>query len=725
MRKRLGKKYQKAVIPDGTAPILTSPSQAPTEVAAQAPARHEGDNHSLMTERQLISLYYTLSLGSPPPSEWQGKNGTIPAIQVALRMKISKRKTIHNVIKLTYAEQLRGRHYDGKTHYGGGRIIEIIKGSGDERMIADYKESGMSMKDITLSINESRIERNEPTVGVNAVIGAFSRMIKNIVRIDKKSQGSIDPNSDWSRARYNLTTQMLLRFGKDPDLTDFYDSDGNLPNWFNKDMLTKIHPNSVTWWDEVHRECFVGELGAKMQYQCLFPRDADGNYDENGTYMDTAKECTFKYNTQLRLSLGASQKIENGVLVGKRLLPFDYTTKKLKSKSEWDVMEKIEIRRVKEEGGKEWIDSARPDGVKYVGDSPSVLPDVSENTCNALKTVGVECLGDMQLLGRDSVRFRWVMENMPKNKGGKNRIVSEAKMKRLIVMCEENVEPGSPPEPTDWRKDANPYHARYGDRWEEEMKKSKAFKPFRWVMELVEHIVVESKKFFTGTEHEDSWFFYHDALSIMTEKCTVLWMKEKDYYKHWILPQLGLNDDIGSYGGRPVGNSPEYMPWDASLNKDAHESVSRHCILSRATLKQQKKTYDVRQFSMATPTEGARAYHRILCPINGVAPSSKRIVQDIEGVFTAMGVVQANKGCYVHGLAERTGRRFITSDAHQQKRREWGGKRKRKDWSQLHLRTTMHPDLLDMREEEKAIKKQALSHETHLEDVHQQCEGEV
>ena len=96
---------------------------------------------------------------------------------------------------------------------------------------------------------------------------------------------------------------------------------------------------------------------------------------------------------------------------------------------------------------------------------------------------------------------------MPKNKGGKNRIVSEAKMKRLIVMCEENVEPGSPPEPTDWRKDANPYHARYEDRWEEEMKKSKAFKPFQWVMELVEHIVVESKKFFNGTEHEDSWFF--------------------------------------------------------------------------------------------------------------------------------------------------------------------------------------------------------------------------
>ena len=49
----------------------------------------------------------------------------------------------------------------------------------------------------------------------------------------------------------------------------------------------------------------------------------------------------------------------------------------------------------------------------------------------------------MQLLRGDSVRFRWAMENMPKTEGGNNRIMSEAKMKRLIVMCEENVELGT------------------------------------------------------------------------------------------------------------------------------------------------------------------------------------------------------------------------------------------------------------------------------------------
>ena len=112
-------------------------------------------------------------------------------------------------------------------------------------------------------------------------------------------------------ARYNLTTQMLLQFGKDPDLTDFFDSDCNLLGWFNKERLTKIHPHGVKWWGKVRMECFVGELGAKMKHQCLFPRDVDGNYDKNRTYMDLAK-CTFKCNTQLSVSLGASKKIGRG-----------------------------------------------------------------------------------------------------------------------------------------------------------------------------------------------------------------------------------------------------------------------------------------------------------------------------------------------------------------------------------------------------------------------------
>ena len=95
------------------------------------------------------------------------------------------------------------------------------------------------------------------------------------------------------------------------------------------------------------------------------------------------------------------------------------------------------------------------------------------------------------------------------------------------------------------------------------MMKSPTLKGLGSVHELVEHMWSVSEEHFKGTEHEDTWWIYHEALSIMTEAKTVKWMREKGYLKCWILPELGINDGIGSFGGRPTGNSPEYMPWDA------------------------------------------------------------------------------------------------------------------------------------------------------------------
>ena len=174
----------------------------------------------------------------------------------------------------------------------------------------------------------------------------------------------------------------------------------------------------------------------------------------------------------------------------------------------------------------------------------------------------------------------------------------------------------------------------------------------------------------------------------------------KSYYDRWILPQLKLNDGIGNFGGRPVGNCPEFMPWDACLNQDLHESVRRHCVLSRATLKRQNKKDDQRRFSMATPELGSRTYRRILDPQSGVAPSAKRIVQDIAGVFRAMEIVQKARGVYVEGLAERTGRRYQKNNGH-------GGPRKKGDHSIAYLKKTtlLHPDLREMRKEERAARE--------------------
>ena len=70
-----------------------------------------------------------------------------------------------------------------------------------------------------------------------------------------------------------------------------------------------------------------------------------------------------------------------------------------------------------------------------------------------------------------------------------------------------------------------------------------------------------------GSVHEDNLFIVHDALVLMTAKETIQWMKKKNYYHRSLLPMNGLQGGT-PYAGRPVGNSPEFMPLDNSLNRD-------------------------------------------------------------------------------------------------------------------------------------------------------------
>jgi hypothetical protein len=63
------------------------------------------------------------------------------------------------------------------------------------------------------------------------------------------------------------------------------------------------------------------------------------------------------------------------------------------------------------------------------------------------------------------------------------------------------------------------------------------------ITQLVKHIVVESAKQFVGTKIEESWVFYHDALSLMTGRDTMEWMKKRDYLKRWILLVNELHQD--------------------------------------------------------------------------------------------------------------------------------------------------------------------------------------
>ena len=52
-------------------------------------------------------------------------------------------------------------------------------------------------------------------------------------------------------------------------------------------------------------------------------------------------------------------------------------------------------------------------------------------------------------------------------------------------------------------------------------------------------------------------------------------MKLKGYYKDWVLLKQGLNNGT-VLKGCPVGNNPEMMPWDCSLNKDVDDAFQQH-----------------------------------------------------------------------------------------------------------------------------------------------------
>ena len=40
--------------------------------------------------------------------------------------------------------------------------------------------------------------------------------------------------------------------------------------------------------------------------------------------------------------------------------------------------------------------------------------------------------------------------------------------------------------------------------------------------------------------HEENFFIVHDDLVLMIAKETITWMKDNNYFRHWLLPMNGL-----------------------------------------------------------------------------------------------------------------------------------------------------------------------------------------
>ena len=77
-------------------------------------------------------------------------------------------------------------------------------------------------------------------------------------------------------------------------------------------------------------------------------------------------------------------------------------------------------------------------------------------------------------------------------------------------------------------------------------------------------------------------------------------------------PLNGLQDGT-PYAGRPVGNIPEFMPLDNSLNRDIFKSLQIHSVLSRYILDGEETDEEESSmcFSYSTPRENDRGLKRI------------------------------------------------------------------------------------------------------------------
>ena len=133
-----------------------------------------------------------------------------------------------------------------------------------------------------------------------------------------------------------------------------------------------------------------------------------------------------------------------------------------------------------------------------------------------------------------------------------------------------------------------------------------------------------------GTVHKDNWYFYHNALSLMTAKSTMSWICEMWYKARWLVPKNDLN--IGTrFHRKPVGNRLEFMPLDNSLNANIKRAHNHHVAVTlNLPMDEDRKFYNCK------PRLISRGIKKLVESTSTSFPSSKGIINDCDNAFDAM-----------------------------------------------------------------------------------------
>ena len=628
--------------------------------------QEEGKAPPLSNKSRRIAIAYIFEAvhggqEDSPVKPWNGQGGVIPQIKKALAIPLTTNIT-YILDEFLNCKEF-GITYDGSRLVATklGRQPMLANDSLEAQIVADSQEEGASVRHSHYIVNTFRREQDLLSLTLGCVYALIVRLKPKAQRVKYIKQGSNDPTSPWARARLAWIMQLAIRFG----LINFHGPFvANQKNYFDAKDLSPLSVEQVASWDETHRRCVVSDGKSVSKKSILrFRRDANGKLDDvNGTFSkNEITEMNCKYTDEVRLCLGcavvtlANEKgealfTEEGepIREGRRANPFDYSGKTVVTIKDFGKKMKKQIEHVKSlknAGG--WVRKNGHHGDIYQSDQVTKLKGLGDQSTKKLAVLDIKTVAGISAMSEDDILFL--------STNGKNPINRELlqQFRDQAQTCHKEDRPAA----TDYRKAANPYLAKFGEaNWKKEIKKASFMTQYVCITEMVEHIVVESARMYKGTTHEADWMFYHDALSLMMAKDTIKWMKEEGHYERWILPQCGLledDKDLKRYYGRPVGDTPEIMAWDNSLNKDVHESVNDHV---QATINLEKN--DPRKFSLATPKEGARAYMRVVHPCTGVCPRSERIIQDTEKAFgeALLGII-ACQGTVMDESCLRSGHR--------------------------------------------------------------------
>jgi hypothetical protein len=190
---------------------------------------------------------------------------------------------------------------------------------------------------------------------------------------------------------------------------------------------------------------------------------------------------------------------------------------------------------------------------------------------------------------------------------------------------------------------------------------------------MIKHMVEETQRVMKGTKHEGHGKFYHDALALVTCKKSIKYMKNKEYFKHWLLPLEGLQHGT-RYNESIHGDSPELMPLDENLNLDIHASACYHVVITAHL-----PNDDPIKYPFSTPNKISRAYLRLVHHVTGGAPSCNQFVQDCEKWIRSLMKRKQAGGKMVEGFGRNGHRR-----GNQGKRGDYQAKKPRKAAKGVH-----------------------------------------